>query len=667
MKRYLKSHINIATLALLGALLLAAGNVFSKEYPNASGIPVLIDPIYDSWDPQAFDELLIVRECLAKNRRDCPRDPCASIRGKLSWLGYYCQALVADSAKRKKQKNLALDAALSEFAREVPEELLAADRLYANVINKGSDKRYDRITALLEVHIGDYASWQRKSLMTAHFESHRVNSSEAERSTSTPPRGNDGSVDMEVGRDVPMLVVDVDRLRANAEQGFVDAQVALGDMYGAGFQVPKDDTQAFHWYRKAAEQGDAVAQYKLAVSLATGNGVQEDHDSAVAWLLKSAEQGYSEAQNEVALMYANGTGGFPQDDGKALTWYQKAAESGNASAQFKLATMYLEGHGVEADPKMAAAWYQKAANQDHPSALTNMGYLHLTGTGVVKSEGMALLYFERAARKGSVEGMHHLAYLYESGGVLPQNHRHAVGWYRQAAEKGFAPSQYNLGLKYANGEGVPVNGKEAAFWYLQAAEHGYAPAQNNLGLMLKNGQAGLEPDQAKAVFWFQKAALQGLPNAQSNLAFMYWDARGVNRAWITATVWMAIAAIGGQESAEKNLDLMKSALSQSDLQKAQLLASQWEVGELIPEVDASAIDNPAHPTAGVASPSTTHSARSNSSFPARPEKKPGVVSCNTRCFNGDCYRTYDDGRQVRVQATRRMNAFGEWEWNADGC
>lgn len=667
MKNYLKQRITIIISALFGVLLLSVGSASGEQRRSTSEKSGHFDSIYGAWDPRAFDEFLIARECLEGGGRNCPRDPCASIREKLSWLGYYCQALVADSVKRQKRKNLALNVALSEFAREIPEELLAADRVYANASGKAGGDRYDRIEVLLEVHIGNYTSWRRKSLMTTHFEPRRVASSESEKLTSTPPQEDDGLVDMEAGRGEPMLVVDVDGLRASAEAGRVDAQVALGDMYGAGLQVPKDDAQAVHWYRKAAERGDAVAQYKVAVAFSTGAGVKKDDDLAVAWLLKSAEQGYPEAQNDVGVMYADGSGGFPEDDGKALILYKKAAESGSANAQFNLATMYFNGRGVEADPKMAAAWYQKAANQDHPGALSNLGYLHLAGVGVLKSEQMALLYFERAARKGSADGMHNLALLYETGGVLPQNHEHAVGWYRQAAEQGFAESQYNLGLKYANGEGVAVNEEEAAFWYLQAAEQGYAPAQNNIGLMLKNGHAGLEPDQVKAVFWFQKAALQGLPNAQSNLAIMYWEARGVDRALITAAVWMAIAAVGGQESAGKNLDLMKSVLSQSDLQKAQLLVSQWEVGELIPEVDALPVTTPARSTAGVASPSTTQSTRGNNSFPARPEKKPGVVSCNTKCFNGDCYRTYDDGRQVRIQATRRMNGFGEWEWDAGGC
>ncbi|MQY51315.1 hypothetical protein [Rhodocyclus gracilis] len=55
-------------------------------------------------------------------------------------------------------------------------------------------------------------------------------------------------------------------------------------------------------------------------------------------------------------------------------------------------------------------------------------------------------------------------------------------------------------------------------------------------------------------------------------------------------------------------------------------------------------------------------------FPARPAKRPGVVSCNTRCNNGDCYRTYDNGRQIHFQAKPKFNPFNnQMEWDSGSC
>lgn len=55
-------------------------------------------------------------------------------------------------------------------------------------------------------------------------------------------------------------------------------------------------------------------------------------------------------------------------------------------------------------------------------------------------------------------------------------------------------------------------------------------------------------------------------------------------------------------------------------------------------------------------------------YPSRPAVKPGYTTCNTRCNNGDCYRTYSDGRKVRFQAQQKFNPFtSQWEFDSGSC
>ena len=113
-------------------------------------------------------------------------------------------------------------------------------------------------------------------------------------------------------------------IRSKAEAGDPAAQSKLGNMYYAGFGVPKDAAEAVNWYRKAADQG------------------------------------YDKAQFNLGLMYELGAG-VPQDYAEALKWYRKAADQGNAGAQFNIGNMYDHGQGV---PKVAAeayAWYNLAS------------------------------------------------------------------------------------------------------------------------------------------------------------------------------------------------------------------------------------------------------------------------------------------------------------------
>ncbi len=61
-------------------------------------------------------------------------------------------------------------------------------------------------------------------------------------------------------------------------------------------------------------------------------------------------------------------------------------------------------------------------------------------------------------------------------------------------------------------------------------------------------------------------------------------------------------------------------------------------------------------------------ADSGSLHPAPPAKRPGLVSCNTNCMNGDCYRTYDNGKKVHFQAPLKWNSLsGKMEFDSGPC
>ncbi len=110
-----------------------------------------------------------------------------------------------------------------------------------------------------------------------------------------------------------------------AEQGYPDAQFSLGKMYGSGKGVPKNNTKALKWFRKAAEQGHTLAQTILgAIYLWEGGGTPKDCAEAVRWYRRAAEQGYSNAQFSLGIMHQMGWG-IPQDYVQAYKWFSLAA------------------------------------------------------------------------------------------------------------------------------------------------------------------------------------------------------------------------------------------------------------------------------------------------------------------------------------------------------
>jgi len=78
--------------------------------------------------------------------------------------------------------------------------------------------------------------------------------------------------------------------RELAEQGDVDAQDNLGNMYYRGMGVPENYAEAAKWYRKAAEQGDASAQSSLGQMYVFGEGVPQDFVQGYKWLILALAQ-----------------------------------------------------------------------------------------------------------------------------------------------------------------------------------------------------------------------------------------------------------------------------------------------------------------------------------------------------------------------------------------
>jgi serine/threonine-protein kinase len=232
----------------------------------------------------------------------------------------------------------------------------------------------------------------------------------------------------------------LDDIVAAANRGEVAAQNALGVKYASGDGLPRDDTKAVEWYRKAAQQGFAKSQANLGDMYLSGRGgLDKDYNQALSWYLKAAQQdfpdaqyrlgymydkgfgtdkdvqravklyraaasaGYPDAENLLGILFATAGDGVPQDDDEAVVWYRKAADQGFAKAQKNLGDMYFFGRGVDKDYQQAMAWYNKAADQQFADAQYRLGFMNEKGLGTQQSDQSAVDLYQKAARGGSVE------------------------------------------------------------------------------------------------------------------------------------------------------------------------------------------------------------------------------------------------------------------------
>jgi len=296
----------------------------------------------------------------------------------------------------------------------------------------------------------------------------------------------------------------ITELKSKAEDGDVQAQLALAKAYHLGEGVPKDDEQAVHWWEKAAEHGDASAQINLAGAYQVGSGVPKNYAAALRWYTKAAEQGNADGQAALAGLYHLGQG-VPKDDADAVRWWKKAAEQGNVEAEGNLGTAYGLGVGVPKDEVESVRWHTKAADNGNAASQLSLGMFYMSGNGVPKNEAEGVKWLRKSAEQGNADAEFWLGAAYYSGTGIAKDTAEALRWYRKAGDKGNAAAQYNLGQAYNLGNGVEKDTAEAARWWQKAAEQGLAKAQYNLGLAYRAG-AGVEKDNLQAYFWIAIAA-----------------------------------------------------------------------------------------------------------------------------------------------------------------
>ena len=240
----------------------------------------------------------------------------------------------------------------------------------------------------------------------------------------------------------------------------------------------------------------------------------------------------------------------------------------------------------------------------------------------------------------------------------------ALKEWQPLADQGDASAQYSLGRLYEYGMGVLLDSKQAADWYRKAADQGNANAQHYLGFMYNYGR-GVPQDNKQAAVWYRKAAVQGNSSGQKALGLFYKEGISVNKNLIVAYAWLNLAATAGHPNAPKERAELALQLSADELIQAQKLSSDWKVGQSIPEPKNQA---KLKPTKKVAS--TKEATTKDKSFKSKSSSNATTkyTSCQNSCINGDCVRTFPDGKTERWQAPQVFDPFtSSFKWDTSSC
>ncbi len=346
-----------------------------------------------------------------------------------------------------------------------------------------------------------------------------------------------------------------------AEQGYVPAQIELGDIYK---DIIRDDLRAVYWYNMVRENENAsvmikaLTQYKMGFMYEHGKGVALSKIKSFELYKSAAEKENADAQNRLAEMYRDGIGTL-QNYQEALELFHRAAKQEHIRAQYNLGNMYQNGYGTPCDYNEAFTWYSKAASKGDVDSLYSLGLIHEYSEINQQKENQAFECYLVAAEKGHSGAQNRLALMYEQGkGTIARNIEESIKWYSKAAKNGNPDGQYNLGRIYYSGIGVSRNFKDAAYWYYKAAEQGHAHSQYCLGFMYENGQ-GMIKNYGESFKWYNKAIKQETIMRPDILGYMYENGKGTVVNCAKALEWY-IKAVEQGYPVQKNIDRVRQKL-----------------------------------------------------------------------------------------------------------
>lgn len=153
-----------------------------------------------------------------------------------------------------------------------------------------------------------------------------------------------------------------------AQGGHVEAMYRMS-VYSTSRRdgTPDDAALMRFWVMKAAEAGHIKAMQSLARRYETGALLPKNESEALRWYRRAAEMGDSSSTINVGLFYDFGKGGVSQNRQEALAWFRKAADLGNNHAMYMVGSAYAYGDGVEKNEEQAIAWWRKAVQGEESS------------------------------------------------------------------------------------------------------------------------------------------------------------------------------------------------------------------------------------------------------------------------------------------------------------
>lgn len=351
-----------------------------------------------------------------------------------------------------------------------------------------------------------------------------------------------------------------------ADEGDATAYYYLGKMYAQGLGVPKDDTLAIEYYKKAESAYNIDAAYELAQILLSAAKTPEDpaFETGLRYLKRAAFAGQADALYELGEMFAQGKN-VEQNYQNSFGYYLMSALRGHAGAQFKLAVHYFMGWGAPQDFENSVKWMSRSARQGYVWAQQKLAELRATQPVVLNIPDAYAWYSIIAAYnaedeigKDAMVQRDALVKKIKKKEVLFQMQRRAREWRPITPEqsvpkedllliptpviKGFNDPE-SVQLMLAQGEVLLTDGRKYSVSQEMIVNASitkdFSQIEKQINTAVKKGEIEAYAyygdllrsrfqNTPAAVDWYRKGAEAGDPYAQYQLAKCYCEGKGVD-------------------------------------------------------------------------------------------------------------------------------------------
>lgn len=238
--------------------------------------------------------------------------------------------------------------------------------------------------------------------------------------------------------------------------------------------------------------------------------------------------------------------------GLTLEQLKKEADSGNHGAQAELCLEYLIGEKTAISISKAIEYMQLAAEDLYAINMC----------------------FKSAREMDETAAYFAIAMQWEYGLGVPYSMEQCAENLIIAAERGYPYAQQSLGTKYRFGFGVATDYHKCEHWHLKALQSGLTEAHFDLHLLYSQEDQLMDADKAWTHLQHAVTSDNAHPNSYLFMGNAYLNGTYSSPDKIKATQWFLIAQNNNGYKA-KQLDHLKSALSEAEWSVAESMAREW--------------------------------------------------------------------------------------------